>query len=100
MANLGFYEFNVSPLCGTSMMSYHFDILLMLLFVPSQQLRLLFVCKPALQTRNGRKVPKPLFRPAISSIVAFVITTIFSIIELVESTNRAFLKVFILIPMI
>jgi hypothetical protein len=28
---------NVSPLCGISRMSYHFDILLMLLFVPSQQ---------------------------------------------------------------
>jgi hypothetical protein len=41
-----------------------------------------------LQMRNVRKVPKHLFRPG------------FSMIELVESTNRAFVEVFILGPTI
>jgi hypothetical protein len=51
-----------------------------------------------LQTRNDRKVPKHLFRPAFSSvsIVVLVMTAIFSTIELNESTNRAFLKVYVL----
>jgi hypothetical protein len=30
-------QINVSPLCGISGISYHSDILLILLFVPSQQ---------------------------------------------------------------
>jgi hypothetical protein len=52
--------------------------------------------------RNNRKVPKHLFRVAFSSIsiVVLFITAVFSIIESVESTNRAFLKVFVLEPTI
>jgi hypothetical protein len=46
------------------------------------------------------KVPKHLFRHALSSIVIIVITTIFPMIELVKFTNRTFLKVFILLPTI
>jgi hypothetical protein len=42
------------------------------------------------------KVPKYLFRPALSSIAIVVITAIFPTIESVKSINRAFLKVFIL----
>jgi hypothetical protein len=42
--------------------------------------------------RNDRKVPKHLFRPAFSSVVVLIITGIFSIIDSIESTNRAFLK--------
>jgi hypothetical protein len=38
-----------------------------------------------------------IFRPTISSVAVVVITAIFSMIASVESTNRAFLKVFILI---
>jgi hypothetical protein len=53
-----------------------------------------------LQTRNDRKLPKHIFRPAFSSIAVLVITIIFSMIESVESTNRAFLKVFVLMLMI
>jgi hypothetical protein len=55
-----------------------------------------------LQMRNGRKEPKHLFRPAFSSIsVAVVImTAVFSMIKSIESTNRAFLDVFILRSMI
>jgi hypothetical protein len=51
-----------------------------------------------LQMRNDRKLSKHFFRPAFSSVsvAVLVITTIFSTIESVESTNRAFLKVFIL----
>jgi hypothetical protein len=51
---------------------------------------------------NDRKVPKSLFRPAFSSVsvVVLIITTVFSTIESVESTNRAFLEVFILRPTI
>jgi hypothetical protein len=59
-----------------------------------------FVCKPVLQTRNDRKVPKHHFRPALSSVVIVVITAIFPTIESVKSINRAFLKVFILLPTI
>jgi hypothetical protein len=82
-------------------MSYHSDILLMLIFVPSQQFFLL-VCKPMLQMRNDRKVPKHLFRPAFPSvsIEVLIITIVFSMIESVESTNRSFLKVFVLGTMI
>jgi hypothetical protein len=76
---------NVSPLCDISRMSYHSDILLMLLFMPSQQFWLIFVCKSALQMRNDRKVSKHLFRLDFS---------------LAESTNRASLNVFILSPTI
>jgi hypothetical protein len=52
--------------------------------------------------RNDRKVPKHFFRPAFSSVsvAVLIITTIFSMIELVESTNRAFLQVFVLRSMI
>jgi hypothetical protein len=50
--------------------------------------------------RNDRKVPKHLFRPAFSFVAVLIITAVFSTIESVESTNRAFLKVFILSPMI
>jgi hypothetical protein len=52
--------------------------------------------------RNNRKVPKHLFRPAFSSIsvAVLVITAVFSTIESVEFTNRAFLEVFILMSMI
>jgi hypothetical protein len=50
--------------------------------------------------RNDRKVPKHLFRHALSSIVIIVITTIFPMIELIKFTNRTFLKVFILLPTI
>jgi hypothetical protein len=48
--------------------------------------------------RNDRKVSKHLFRPAFSSvsIVVLVMIAIFSMIELNESTNRAFLKVYVL----
>jgi hypothetical protein len=59
-----------------------------------------FVCKPALQMRNDRKVAKHLFRSAFYSIAVLIINAIFSTIESVEFTNRAFLKVFILSPMI
>jgi hypothetical protein len=38
-----------------------------------------------------------IFRPTISSVAVVVITAIFSTIASVESTNRVFLKVFILI---
>jgi hypothetical protein len=88
----------VLPLCGFNKMSYQSGILLMLLFVPSQQFWLLFVCKPALQMRNDRKVSKHLFRPAISSVAVLITTTIFSTIELIKFTNRAFVKVVIVIP--
>jgi hypothetical protein len=52
--------------------------------------------------RNDRKVPKHLFRLSFSyvSVVVLVITTVFSMIESVESTNRAFLEVFVLWPTI
>jgi hypothetical protein len=52
--------------------------------------------------RNDRKVPKHLFRPTFSSIsvAVLIVTAIFSMIESIESTNRAFLKVFILGPTI
>jgi hypothetical protein len=55
-----------------------------------------------LQMRNDRKVPKHLLRPAFSSIVVavLVITVVFSMIESIESTNRAFLEVFMLRPTI
>jgi hypothetical protein len=43
---------------------------------------------------------KQLFRTAFSSVAVLVIITIFSTIESVESTNRAFPKVFILTPTI
>jgi hypothetical protein len=48
--------------------------------------------------RNDRNVLKHLFRPAFSSIsvVVLIITVIFSMIESIESINRAFLEVFIL----
>jgi hypothetical protein len=48
------------------------------------------------------KVPNHLFRPAFSSvsIAVLVITAVFSMIESVESINRAFLEVFILRPTI
>jgi hypothetical protein len=91
---------NVSPLCGISKMSYHSGILLMLLFVPSQWFWILLVCNPILQTKNDRKVPKHLFRPAFSSVVILIITAVFSTIESVESRNTAFLKVFVLSPKI
>jgi hypothetical protein len=55
-----------------------------------------FFCKLSLQMRNDRKVSKHLFRPAFSSVTVLVITAIFSMIEPTESTNMAFLKVFIL----
>jgi hypothetical protein len=47
---------------------------------------------------NDRKVPKHLFRLVFSSIsvAVLVITVVFSMIESVESTNRTFLKVFVL----
>jgi hypothetical protein len=47
---------------------------------------------------NDRKVPKYLFRPTFSSIyvVVLIIIVVFSTIELVKSTNREFLKVFVL----
>jgi hypothetical protein len=93
-------QINFSPLCGISRMSYQSSILLMLLFVPSQQLWLLFVCKSVLQMRNDRKVSKHLFRSDISSVAVLIITVIFSTIESIESTNKAFDKVLILIPMI
>jgi hypothetical protein len=82
-------------------MSYHSSILLMLFFVSSQQVWLL-VSKPTLQTMNDKKVPKHLFRSDFSSVsvVVLIITTVFSMIESVESTNRAFLEVFILRPTI
>jgi hypothetical protein len=59
---------------------------------------LLHACKPMLQTRNDRKVPKQIFRSVFFSIfvVVLVITAVFSMIELVEFTNRAFLEVFVL----
>jgi hypothetical protein len=50
--------------------------------------------------RNDRKVTKHLFKSAIAYVAVLVITAIFSTIESLESTNRAFLKVFILIPTI
>jgi hypothetical protein len=50
--------------------------------------------------RNDRKVPKQLFSPAFSFLAILVITAIFSMIESIESTNRAFLKVFVFSPMI
>jgi uncharacterized membrane protein len=55
-------------------------------------------CNPTLQTMNDRKVSKHLFRLTFSSVsvAVLVITTIFSMIESVESTNRVFLEVFIL----
>jgi hypothetical protein len=59
-----------------------------------------FICKPLLQTRKDRKVPKHLFKHAFCSVAILVITAIFSTIKLVESTNTAFLKVFILSPTI
>jgi hypothetical protein len=59
-----------------------------------------FFCKLSLQTRNDRKVPKHLFSPAFSSVAVLVIITIFSMNEPIESTNRAFLKVFMLSPTI
>jgi hypothetical protein len=51
-----------------------------------------------LQIRNDRKVPKYLFRPTFSSIsvVVLIITAVFSMIESIESINRAFLEVFVL----
>jgi hypothetical protein len=91
---------NILPLCGISSMSYHSGIMLMLLLMPSQQFWLLFVCKPALQTRNDRKVLKHIFRPALSSVAIVIIIAIFPTIESVKSTNRAFLKLFILLPTI
>jgi hypothetical protein len=83
-------------------MSYHSSILLILLFVPSQQFQLLPFCKPTLQMRNDKKVLKHLFRPAFSSIsvAVLVITVFFSMIKSVKSINRAFLKVFVLMTMI
>jgi hypothetical protein len=56
-----------------------------------------FVYKTMLQMGNNRKVPKHLFRPSFSVLV---IIAIFSMIELVKSTNRSFLKIFVLSPMI
>jgi hypothetical protein len=50
--------------------------------------------------RNDRKVTKHLFRLVISSVTIVVITAIFLMIELIKSINRAFLKVFILLPTI
>jgi hypothetical protein len=52
--------------------------------------------------RNDRKVPKHLFWPAFSSVsvVVLVIVVVYSTIESIESTNRAFLKVFVLGPTI
>jgi hypothetical protein len=93
-------QINISPLCGISKMAYHSDILLMLLFVPSQQFWLL-ICKPTLQTRNDRKVTKHLFRSTFYSIsiASLIITAVFFTIEMVESTNRAFINVFVLRPM-
>jgi hypothetical protein len=54
--------------------------------------------KQILQTNNDRKVPKYLFRLAFSSVsvAVLVITVVFSMIKLVESTNRVFLEVFVL----
>jgi hypothetical protein len=49
---------------------------------------------------NDRKVPKHLFRPAISSVVVLVTTAIFSMLESIETINRGLRKVFILTPMI
>jgi hypothetical protein len=51
---------------------------------------------------NDRKVPKHIFSPAFSSIsiAVLVITAVFSMIESIESTNRAFLEVFELRSMI
>jgi hypothetical protein len=51
-----------------------------------------------LQIRNDRKVLKHLFRPAFSfvSVVVLIITIVFSMIESAESTNRAFIKFFVL----
>jgi uncharacterized membrane protein len=46
------------------------------------------------------KYQKHLFRPVFSSISIVVITVVFSTIELIEPTNRTFLKVFVLRPMI
>jgi hypothetical protein len=48
--------------------------------------------------RNDRKTPKHLVRPAFSfvSITVLVIIAVFSTIESVEPTNRAFLEVFVL----
>jgi hypothetical protein len=43
-----------------------------------------FVFKLALQMRNDRKVPKHLFRPALSSVAIVVITAIFPMIESVN----------------
>jgi hypothetical protein len=52
--------------------------------------------------RNDMKVPKHFFRPDISSIsiAVLLITIVFSMIELIESTNKAFLEVSILTPTI
>jgi hypothetical protein len=100
MANLGFRESMFHHCVASNTMSYHSNILLMFLFVSSQQFKLLFICKPMLQTRNDRKILKHLFRPTISSVAVLIIIAIFSMIESVESTDRAFLKVFIVIPMI
>jgi hypothetical protein len=59
-----------------------------------------FVCKPTLQTRNDRKVPKHLIRPTFSFVLVLIITIVFSMIESVESTNKEYLKVFVLNPTI
>jgi hypothetical protein len=55
-----------------------------------------------LQTMNDRKLLKRHFRPAFSSIsvAVLIIITVFSMIESVKSTNRVFLRVFILRPRI
>jgi hypothetical protein len=55
-----------------------------------------------LQTRNDTKVPKHIFMPVFSSVYAavLVITTVFYTIELIESINMEFLKVFVLRPTI
>jgi hypothetical protein len=50
--------------------------------------------------RNDKNVLKYLSRLAFSFVAVLIITTTFSTIESVESTNKAFLKVFVLSPTI
>jgi hypothetical protein len=52
--------------------------------------------------RNDRKLRKHLFRYVFSSVsvAVLIITGVFSLIELIKSTNRAFIKVFVLRPTI
>jgi hypothetical protein len=59
-----------------------------------------FYLQTSASNKEWQESIKTPFRPPISSVAVLVITAIFSMIESVEFTNRAFSKVFILIPTI